>query len=102
LHSYAERQTGTSHEAPDPLGWLLAGERMAMVRQAISRLPTRDAQFLLLKYTENCSYAQIAEHLGITVSSVEARLHRARRRLRRELYHLNPWNRGCDESDTHA
>jgi len=40
---------------------------------------------LLLKYTENWSYQQIAAHLGISHSAVEARLHRARRKLRAEL-----------------
>ena len=69
----------------DPLSWLLADERRMLVRQAISRLPRRDAEILLLKYTENWSYQQIAEHLGVSHSAVEARLHRARGRLRNEL-----------------
>ena len=43
-----------------------------------SQLPRRDAEILLLKYTENWSYHQIAAHLGIGHSAVEARLHRAR------------------------
>jgi RNA polymerase sigma factor (sigma-70 family) len=69
----------------DPLVWLLAEERQALVRRALSQLPRRDAEILLLKYTENWSYHQIAAHLGIGHSAVEARLHRARVRLRREL-----------------
>ena len=39
----------------------------------------------MLKYTENWRYQQIAAHLGISQSAVEARLHRARRKLRAEL-----------------
>jgi RNA polymerase sigma factor (sigma-70 family) len=70
---------------PDPLTWLLAEERRKLVRLALERLPRRDAEILLLKYTENWSYGQIAEHLGTTHSAVEARLHRARARLRAEL-----------------
>ena len=69
----------------DPLRWLLADERRRLIREAVSRLPRRDAELLLLKYTENWSYRQLAEHLGITASAVEARLHRARKKLRREL-----------------
>jgi RNA polymerase sigma-70 factor (ECF subfamily) len=73
----------------DPLGWLLAEERQALVRRALARLPRRDAEILLLKYTENWSYHQIADHLGIGHSAVEARLHRARARMRRELAALD-------------
>jgi RNA polymerase sigma-70 factor (ECF subfamily) len=42
----------------------------------------------VLKYTEHWSYRQLAEHLGATESAVEARLHRARARLREELGRL--------------
>jgi RNA polymerase sigma-70 factor (ECF subfamily) len=70
---------------PDPLSWLLASERRALVRQALVRLPGRDAEILLLKYAEGWSYRQIAAHLGIGHAAVEARLHRARQRMRTEL-----------------
>ncbi|MBN2475985.1 MAG: sigma-70 family RNA polymerase sigma factor [Pirellulales bacterium] len=77
-----------SREA-DPLAWLLAEERRGQVRRAIRRLPRRDAEMLLLKYTEDWSYRDLAEHLGISPSAVEARLHRARKRLRTELAALD-------------
>jgi RNA polymerase sigma-70 factor (ECF subfamily) len=70
---------------PDPLGWLLADERRRLVRVALGRLPQREAEMLLLKYTEDWSYQQIAEHLGTSPSAVQARLHRARARMRGEL-----------------
>jgi RNA polymerase sigma-70 factor (ECF subfamily) len=60
------------------------------VRQAVACLPRRDAEMLLLKYTEDWSYRQLAEHLGISTSAVEARLHRARGRLRSKLMQLAP------------
>jgi RNA polymerase sigma factor (sigma-70 family) len=84
---YAERNQPREEDnrEPDPLGWLLADERRRLVREAISRLPKRDAELLLLKYTEDWSYRQLAEKLGITESAVEARLHRARAKLRKEL-----------------
>jgi RNA polymerase sigma-70 factor (ECF subfamily) len=80
--------TRPQHE-PDPLAWLLAQERREQVRVALLRLPTRDAEILLLKYTEDWSYQQIAVRLGVSESAVEARLHRARRRLREELAALD-------------
>jgi RNA polymerase sigma-70 factor (ECF subfamily) len=75
--------------APDALTWLLERERASLVRQAVGRLPPREAEMVLLKYAENWSAAQLASHLGTTVSAVEARLHRARQRLRAELLRLN-------------
>lgn len=70
---------------PDPLQWLLAEERNVVLRSAMERLAQRDAEILMLKYAEGWSYRQISEHLGISESAVEARLHRARRRLRAQM-----------------
>lgn len=72
----------------DPLGWLLARERQSLIRKAIEQLKPRDAEILLLKYTEDWSYQEIAAHLGLSHSAVESRLHRARHRLRQELQTL--------------
>ena len=83
------RPTEADTRSTDALDWLLLDERRQMVRQALKRLPPRDAEILLLKYTEDWSYHQIAAHLGIGHSAVEARLHRAREKLRNELSTLN-------------
>ncbi|MSR56874.1 MAG: RNA polymerase sigma factor [Planctomycetaceae bacterium] len=69
----------------EPLAWLLADERRHLVRRALARLPRQDAEILLLKYTEDWSYRELACHLGIGESAVESRLHRARSRMRQEL-----------------
>jgi RNA polymerase sigma-70 factor (ECF subfamily) len=84
---YAEIRQPMDHDqrTPDPLAWLLADERDDLVRQALARVPRREAEILLLKYSENWTYEQLAQHLGATASAIESRLHRARRRLRREL-----------------
>jgi RNA polymerase sigma-70 factor (ECF subfamily) len=84
---YADRvqPAENDHRTPDPLDWMLTAERCRLVRQALGRLAKRDSEILLLKYTEGWSYHQIADHLGISHSAVEARLHRARKRLRTEL-----------------
>ena len=75
----------TGHSVLEPLGWLLSDERQALVRQALGRIAARDREILLLKYTENWNYGQIASHLGVSHSAIEARLHRARQRLREQL-----------------
>lgn len=74
--------------APDPLEWLLSHERQEMIRKALSRLPRRDRELLLLKYTEDWSYHEIAQHLGMSHAAVESRLHRARAKLRSVLAEL--------------
>ncbi|MGQ9574485.1 MAG: RNA polymerase sigma factor [Thermoguttaceae bacterium] len=84
---YAQRATAGAklRGEPDPLSWLLADERRKLVRAALRRLPKRDAEILLLKYSEDWSYRELADHLGVTQAAVQARLHRARQRLRTEL-----------------
>jgi RNA polymerase sigma factor (sigma-70 family) len=74
----------------DPLAWLLVEEEHQLVRRALAEMPPRDAEILLLKYTEEWTYRQLAERLGTTESAVEARLHRARGRLRTTLAKLAP------------
>lgn len=88
---YAQRvrPSESDSRSVDPLDWLLAEERRTLVRVALERLPQRDAEILLLKYSEDWSYHEIAAHLGIGHSAVETRLHRARRRLRQELTALH-------------
>lgn len=87
---YAQRiqPSESTNRETDPLEWLLAQERRAMVAVALSRLPKRDGEILLLKYTQDWSYRDLADHLGISQSAVQARLHRARTRLRSELVAL--------------
>jgi len=84
---YADRfrPTECDHRTVSPLGWLLRDERRSQVRSALERLKQKDVEILLLKYDQNWNYHQIAERLGISHSAVEARLHRARQRLRDEL-----------------
>ena len=67
----------------------LTEERSELVRKALSLLPSRERELLLLKYTENWTYRELADHLGLTQSAVESRLHRARRRLREKLATLH-------------
>ncbi|VAX40536.1 hypothetical protein MNBD_PLANCTO02-1243 [hydrothermal vent metagenome] len=89
---YVEKQGGSSEidqQQYDPLHWLLANETRQLVRVAMKRLSGKDAEILMLKYTEDWSYQQLADHLGIGTGAVESRLHRARGRLRTELQQLN-------------
>ena len=88
---YAEREPNNeNHESgSDPLSWMLAEEKRSRIRQAIAKLPSDDAEMLLLKYTEDWSYKEIAQHLGLSRSAVESRLHRARQKMRQKLVSLD-------------
>lgn len=79
------RPVESDNRTRDPLAYLLAEERQQRVREAMRRIGKGDAELLMLKYTENWSYQQIAEHLGKTASAIESRLHRARAQLRMKL-----------------
>ena len=87
IHRYQEKIPIVEHDARqlDPLDWLLAEERKTMVRQAMATLPKKLQELLLLKYIHDWSYREMAEKLGISVSAVQARLHRARGILRERL-----------------
>jgi RNA polymerase sigma-70 factor (ECF subfamily) len=74
--------------AKDPLSWLVAKERHEYTRMALAQLSGADAEILLLKYGERWTYRQIAQRLGISEKAVDARLTRARARLRQELLAL--------------
>lgn len=83
---YANRTTGGDEQlGGDPLDWLIRDERIARIRSALDLMPARETEILMLKYVERWSYRELAEHLGISVSAVEARLHRGRCRLREQL-----------------
>jgi RNA polymerase sigma factor (sigma-70 family) len=91
IDRYAQRfqPAEADNRQMDPLSWLISEERREKVRTALRRLNRRDAEILLLKYTEDWSYRDLAQRLGISHSAVEARLHRARQRLRIELAQLD-------------
>jgi RNA polymerase sigma-70 factor (ECF subfamily) len=91
IDRYAERYQPSAfdqHTEANPLAWLLNEERRDLVRRALRELRSADVEILMLKYTENWSYHAIAKHLAVSHSAVEARLHRARERLRNTLAHL--------------
>ncbi|MCA9194701.1 MAG: sigma-70 family RNA polymerase sigma factor [Planctomycetales bacterium] len=75
----------TQTEMPEPIEFLLSQERQKRVRLAMSKISERDRQLLMLKYVDGLSYGEIAHRLGVTASSVQSRLHRARAQLRQRL-----------------
>ena len=64
------------------------------VRAALDRVGPRHREVLLLREAEQLSYADIAEHLDVPLTTVEALLHRARKALRREFAAVGGESRG--------
>lgn len=89
-HRKANRKTAPKfvadlepEDATDPLQWLLAKEKDSAMHRAMQKLRPKDHEILTLKYTENWTYRQLADRLGVKEKTVEYRLLKARQRLRR-------------------
>jgi len=82
----AERAEPKSRrEAPPSDTAALQRERFQEVRSALRRLRPRDREMIVLRHLEDMSIARISDVLGLGRSAVEARLSRARARLRKLL-----------------
>jgi RNA polymerase sigma-70 factor (ECF subfamily) len=81
------RPSEVDTQSRSPLEFLCSQERAREVRDAMVQMSERDRQLLMLKYVEGMSYGEIAAQLGVTASSVQSRLHRARALLRSLLIH---------------
>lgn len=62
---------------PQPDDVLAAKQRLRRLRLALTELPPRTREALLLQRLEGYSYQQIAKHLGISVSAVEKHIAKA-------------------------
>lgn len=76
---------GRASLSPSPLDWLIEEEKAGDMRRALQRARPRDRELLTLKYSENWTYQQLADHLGVKVKTIEYRLLKAKQRLRRML-----------------
>ena len=75
-------------QTPTPNEWLEAGERADAVRRAVAALPDELRQPFILAEYEECSHGEVGKILGCSAKAVEARIYRARQKLRASLCHL--------------
>jgi RNA polymerase sigma-70 factor (ECF subfamily) len=75
----------TGDAAADPEGLLLHQEQQQRLARAVAQLPPDLRVVVEAAYYQAASYAAIATRLGCPVGTVQARLVRARRRLRAAL-----------------
>src|SRR5947207_980476 len=57
-------------------------------QRAIDSLPEEYRDVVVLRFMDDLTYDEIARHLGVPVSTIETRLHRAKKQLRRLLREL--------------
>jgi RNA polymerase sigma-70 factor (ECF subfamily) len=72
----------------DALHSLLHSEMQGRVQGAVEKLPADQRIAVVLRYTEELSYEEIAEVLGCSVGTVASRLNRAHKALGRRLSNL--------------
>jgi len=70
---------------PSPLAFVLTGEKRAVVRTAVEKLPERYRAPLLLRYYAEMSYDEISSALRLPRSQVATLIFRAKKQLRRTL-----------------
>ncbi|MGP0064328.1 MAG: RNA polymerase sigma factor [Isosphaeraceae bacterium] len=71
--------------APLPSKAVEDAELSGQLREAIARIPPKQAEAFCLHALEGWSYREIAEHMDATTDSVGVLVHRARMRLRQLL-----------------
>lgn len=69
------------HDGPEPEESLLNQELAAELQGLLGKLDPDYRTPLVLRYWEDCSYEEIAESMGLTVSAVKSRLFRARKQI---------------------
>jgi RNA polymerase sigma-70 factor (ECF subfamily) len=81
--SAAGEPPGDDRLSPERL--VLGGIEAAAVRRAIAALPATYRECVILGHLEELLYQEIADRLGVSLSTVRTRLHRGRRHIQRAL-----------------
>jgi RNA polymerase sigma-70 factor (ECF subfamily) len=77
-----------SANSVSPLTWMIELEQGQQVREALQSLSSKDREILTLKYAQHWNYEQIAKHTGAKIKTIEYRLMRARKNLRRAILQM--------------
>ncbi|HXA80508.1 MAG TPA: sigma-70 family RNA polymerase sigma factor, partial [Opitutaceae bacterium] len=72
-------------DAPEPAGPLQGEVSAELLREALSALPEKMSEMIVLHDLEGLAYREIADVVGIPMGTVMSRLARARGHLHREL-----------------
>jgi RNA polymerase sigma-70 factor (ECF subfamily) len=90
------------HPDHDPPLAADAADLRDRLQVAIAELPPRLRAVVVLRDIYDLNHAEIADELGISESAAKVRLHRARRRLRTQVFPLRGEDDGDSEEHAHA
>jgi RNA polymerase sigma-70 factor (ECF subfamily) len=82
---FDEQQHSSPQSWTDPEMLLLQTDNVVLIEQAMSRLPARFRELLVLRELEGLSYQELAIRLDIPMGTVMSSLSRARRAMRAAL-----------------
>ncbi len=80
-----EQMWAASARAASPVAATERGERAAAVRRAVASLPPELKEVIVLKEFEEMTFQQIADTLGIPLSTIKSRLYTGLKQLRMKL-----------------
>ena len=83
-HDNPRNMSPEPHSDDHPGDRLEAAERDEIVKKAVATLPANQQKAFILYYYEELSYKEISSVLGLSVSSVESLLFRARENLKKK------------------
>ncbi len=63
-------------------------ENREQILNAMSRLPGKQAEVVIMRFLYDCSYKEIAQSMGCKESTTRKHLQRAREKLKKQLKHL--------------
>jgi RNA polymerase sigma-70 factor (ECF subfamily) len=75
-------------KGPSPERALERTERSAQIEEAISKLPPRYRELIVLRHVSEFSYDEIAEVTGLPLGTVKNRIFRAREAMRKHLIRM--------------
>ena len=89
LYMYTKSmESGLSAQTREPAKYVIEQLDAEQVATALSELPMEFREAATLYFTQDMSYHDIAEVLGVPVGTVRSRLHRGRKLLQKKLWHL--------------
>ncbi len=77
----AELNLDTLDEAPDPERIAMGKDRLSILMRALNTLSEIDRAAVVMRFHEGMAYREIAQILGVSLSAVKVKIHRARLRL---------------------
>ena len=81
-------ESGLATQTSEPAKYIIERLDVEQVATALSELPMEFREAATLYFTQDMSYQEIADVLGVPVGTVRSRLHRGRKLLQKKLWSL--------------